>query len=131
MCFRQDISDICNFLPRTRVNAIEIIRSYSKKDEYVLQNIDTFTIRKDIVLRALRWLKNYHRWYRDDHDVIIQELNLSWMGDNTEASLLRIDAETTISTDENVYCCNMREQDDIDQCGKEISAHSIHSNCHQ
>jgi hypothetical protein len=119
VCFRQDLSEICNVLPRTRVNAIKIIRSYSKKDEYGLQNVDTFTIRKDIVLRALRWLKKYHKWYRDDHDVIIQESNLSWMGNNTEASLLGTDAETTNYIDENVYDSNMRVQDEIDQCGRE------------
>jgi hypothetical protein len=131
VCFRQDISDICNVLPRSRVNAIKIIRSYSKKDEFGLQNIDTFIIRKDTVLRALRWLKKYHRWYRDDHDVIIQESNLSWMGDNTEASLLGTDAETTNYIDENVYDCNMRAQDEIDQCGKEISVNSFHTNRQQ
>ena len=131
VCFRQDISDICNVLPRTRVNAIKIIRSYSKKDEYGLQSIDTFTIRKDVVLRALRWLKRYHRWYRDDHDVIIQESNLSWMGGNVEASLLGTDAETTNYIDENVYDSNMRVQDDIDQCGEEISVNSFHTNSQQ
>ena len=53
------------------------------------------------------------------------------MGDNTEASLLGTDAETTNYIDENVYDCNMRAQDENDQCGKEISVNSFHTNRQQ
>jgi hypothetical protein len=53
------------------------------------------------------------------------------MGDNTEASLLGTNAETTNYIHENVYDSNMREQDDIDQYGKNISVNSIYTNRQQ
>ena len=125
VCFRQDIVDICNILPRTRANAIKIIRSYNNKDLVGIQNIDVFMIRKDIVLRALKWLKKFHKWYRDDPDLIIQETNLDWMGSNTEASLIGSEAETTNCIDENIYDSNMRRQDEFDSCGKHTSTKFI------
>ena len=120
VCFRQDTAEICNILPRTRVNAIKIIRSYNSKDSSVGQNYDIFVIRKDVVMRALKWLKKYHKWYRDDPDLRIDESNLDWMGSKDEAQLIDIQAETGNSVHFTEYDSVMHEQDDEDQHGEGV-----------
>jgi hypothetical protein len=118
VCFRQDTTEICNILPRLRVNAIKIIRSYNNKENCGVHNFDIFVIRRDVVMRALKWLKKYHKWYRDDPDLRIEESNLDWMGDKNEAQLIDIQAETSnyVNNTENVS--HMHEQDDKDQNGE-------------
>ena len=118
VCFRQDTAEVCNVLPRTRVNAVKIIRSYNNKEISGIQNYNIFVIRRDVVLRALRWLKKYHKWYRDDPDLVIQESNLDWMGESNEVQLLGIHAETSNIVNDTEYVSSMHEQDDIEQTGK-------------
>ena len=118
VCFRQNTAEICNILPRTRVNAIKIIRSYKSKDFSIGQNYDIFVIRKDVVMQALKWLKKDHRWYRDDPDLHIDESNLDWMGNKNEAQLINIQAETSNSVNSTEYDSLMHEQDDEDQNGE-------------
>jgi hypothetical protein len=125
VCFRQDITEICNVLPRTKVNAIKIIRSYAGKDSHGIQDIDVFVIRKNVVMNALKWLKKYHKWYRDDPDLIIQESNLDWMGNKEEASLIGSEATSSNLVQERVYDSKMREEDDDNLCGKRLSTKSF------
>ena len=120
VCFRQDIADICNILPRTRVNAIKIIRTYNDRSTTGVQNYNVFVIRKNVVIRALHWLKQYHRWYRDDPDLKIQESNLDWMGNNDEAQLLDITAETSNLIECKQFDSVMHEQDIRDQTSKQL-----------
>jgi len=88
--FRQNISDICNSLPRTKVQAIKIIRTYrdSNSDSSINCRFDLFMVRRNRVLGALKWLKKYHKWYREDPDLIICEYNLDWMNGKEEAMLV-------------------------------------------
>lgn len=47
-------------------------------------------IRRTKVLNALRWLKKYYKWYREDADLIIDELSLDWMNGAEEAEFTNI-----------------------------------------
>ena len=47
----------------------------------------SFVVRRDKVMRALIWLKKYHKWYKDDKDLIICEENLNWMNGKNECEL--------------------------------------------
>ena len=120
VCFRQDITEICNILPRTRVNAIKIIKSYTSKDCNGIQDCDVFMIRRDVVLKALKWLKVYHKWYREDPDVIINESNLDWMQGKCEASLIGSEAETSNNCESVEFDSPMHEQDETNQIGKSL-----------
>ncbi len=115
--FRQDIIEICNILPRTRVNAIKIIKSYNTAGNIGLQDFDMFIIRRDIVLSALKWLKKYHKWYREDPDLIIQESNLDWMQGKQSACLIGTEGVTTNLFENKEFDSLIREHDDENQCG--------------
>lgn len=43
-------------------------------------------------------MKKYHKWYRDDPDLVIDESNLPWMGDREECDLSTSMVEMTEST---------------------------------
>jgi len=116
--FRQDVAEICNILPRTRVNAIKIIKSYKNLDSHGIQDFDLFIIRRDVVLKALKWLKTFHKWYRDDPDLIIRESNLDWMGEKESASLIGIDARTNNLIESKEFDNVMRESDENCEHGK-------------
>jgi len=118
VCFRQDIIEICNVLPRTRINAIKIIRSYDSHDNHGIQDVDMFIIRRSVVLKALIWLKKYHKWYKEDPDLVISENNLDWMEGQEERCLLGTSAVTTNNIETNEFDSYMHEQDDKDRNGK-------------
>jgi len=118
VCFRQDIVEICNSLPRTRVNAIKIVKTYKNMDSVGIQDFDVFVIRRDVVLKALRWLKRFHKWYRDDPDLVIQEENLDWMGGKQTASLIGTEAETDNLIEIKEFDTLQREEDDMNHGGK-------------
>jgi hypothetical protein len=84
-CFKQDICDMATTLPRLKVNAIKVVKGV-KNSAGFLSEI-SFIVRKDRVMSALFWLKKYHKWYRDDKDLIICEENLNWMNGNNECEL--------------------------------------------
>ena len=75
--FPQKVSDVCYVLPRlpTDVNLIKVIKKYNDSTGQV--DTKTFTIRKDKVLAALRWYKQYR-------EVEICEANLTWMSTNED-----------------------------------------------
>ena len=64
------------------MNAIHIIKHFKLLD--VTIDSTTFHIRRDVVLKALRWLKKYNRHY---HDIVIKEDNLDWMEGDNECDL--------------------------------------------
>ena len=81
--FMQDISDVCNILPRQKESVVTFVRWLSnKKDARPFPK--QMRVRKKQVLDALRWLKIHHSGY---HDIIINESNLDWMGDNDCANI--------------------------------------------
>ncbi len=81
-CFPKQLQDFVTELPRKNVEAVKVIRRFVGPDKEIDER--TFVIRKTVVLDALRWLKRYHRHYKD---IIIQEANLSWMNGEAEAEL--------------------------------------------
>jgi hypothetical protein len=116
--FRQDIIEICNVLPRSRVNAIKIIKGYKASDSTMIQDFDIFTIRRNVVMKALIWLKKHHKWYREDPDLVIDESSLNWMGDKESASLIGTDAITSNIYENKEFDTLQREIDDEDDCGR-------------
>jgi hypothetical protein len=83
-CFCQEIGEVCMKLPRMP-DAVEVIRVVRK---FVLDGgeigVKTFSVRKDVVLAALRWLKEYNILYKD---IEIAEENLDWIVDGVEQEL--------------------------------------------
>jgi hypothetical protein len=87
-CFSQDVSEVANSLPRTSANVVVVTKGTVDKSGNALQQ--SFSVRKVVVMNALRWLKKYHKWYRDDPDLVINEDNLSWMNGRDEADMVGI-----------------------------------------
>jgi hypothetical protein len=85
-CFKQDLADVCNDLPRTKVNAVKVIKAI--RQEIGSSIAKSFYIRRDKVMNALKWLKKYHKWYREDPDLVINENNLDWMDGASECELV-------------------------------------------
>ena len=56
-------------------NYEEAVASFDKAIEIKPKFADLWKSKGD----ALRWLKRYHKLYRDDNDVIINRSNLDWM----------------------------------------------------
>ena len=79
--FPQTIHSICSVLPRlpTDVSIVNIVKSFSDSDNIPHQL--TFRIRKQKVLDALKWLKQYNPEYAD---ITIADGNLEWMDSEEE-----------------------------------------------
>ena len=85
--FFQDISGICNDLPRlpSQVSIIKVIRSGTTATGDNISN--TFTVNKNRVLSALRWLKKHNTLYAD---ININVSNLSWLKDKCSDQLINV-----------------------------------------
>ena len=92
--FVQDISSICTVLPRlpNDVHFIKVVKKYLQEGGEVVSKM--FSIRKDSVLDALRWLKEHNLEYTN---IEIKESNLDWIENNKEQelppSLIQLDDE--------------------------------------
>jgi hypothetical protein len=62
--FHKHIEDICNELPRKKVNMVCVVKEYTttKTNEVKHQK---FLIRRNKVLKALHWLKQHHPGYKN------------------------------------------------------------------
>jgi hypothetical protein len=71
-------------LPRTPQNAkfIRVIRKFRLGNDEI--GVKAFSVRREVVLRALRWLKHYNVLYKE---IEIAEENLDWIEDGVEQSL--------------------------------------------
>lgn len=88
--FPQDISNICNVLPRlpSDVKVVRMIRNYKNNMGDIVSK--TYLIRRFYVIRALKWLIKYHEEYRNAFEcgeLQINEDHLSWMGEKESADL--------------------------------------------
>ena len=92
--FPQDISEVCNVLPRlpTEVSVVKVIKQYKDKESGSI-SAKTFNVRKTKVLNALRFLKQHSS---DFKDVLIDESNLNWIENGVEQE---IEGETLIAED--------------------------------
>lgn len=75
ICFPQDISDVCNNLPRQRSQVIKYIRQIGKPDQ-TTPRVEILKVNRNKVLNALSWLKRHHIGY---HDITIEPSNLNWI----------------------------------------------------
>ena len=98
--FPQSVDEIVSELPRlpSNVNVVRMIRSF-KTEQHGEVSTKTFLIRKDNVLKALRWLVDHNPEYQH---VTIAETNLNWMKDMSEAQLPEVTDIVTECTDTDV-----------------------------
>ena len=89
--FPQEIEEICKILPRKKVKALKVIKSFNTKEKETREI--TFMVRRNVVLQALVWLKNNNRVYKD---ITIDENNMDWMEGLEEKEL---DVEVTHDDD--------------------------------
>ena len=82
--FYQDISNICNVFPRlpTEVTMVKVVRSSVTRNEDVIQK--AFTVNKNRVLMALKWLKEHNPHYAH---IQIDTTRFDWMQGRTECNL--------------------------------------------
>ena len=99
--FMQDISDVCNVLPRQKESVVTFVRWLSNK-KVGRPFPKQMKVRKKQVLDALRWLKIYHSGY---HDIIINESNLDWIGDDDCANIAE-------QSGHNIQVENSKEQNE-------------------
>jgi hypothetical protein len=83
--FPVDIGDICVILPRLPADCqfVKVVKKYIAKDTKELCSTN-FTVRREAVLTALRWLQRYNKAYKH---ITIAESNLNWMDGKAEAEL--------------------------------------------
>jgi hypothetical protein len=83
-CFCQEIGEVCTRLPRMPddVHVIRVVRRFVLDGGEI--GVKTFSVRKDVVLAALRWLKENNILYKD---IEIAEENLNWIVDGVEQEL--------------------------------------------
>ena len=84
-CFKQEVCEVAKSLPRLKVNAVKVLKGIQDSSGRLTEA--SFIIRKDKVMDALKWLKKYHKSYRDDTELEICEANLSWMDGKDECEL--------------------------------------------
>jgi hypothetical protein len=74
--YPKDIGPICNVLPRLPkdVEIVKVVRTYTGRDGKPKSR--GFNVRREKVLRALKWLKKHNPIYQD---IEIQASNLNWM----------------------------------------------------
>jgi hypothetical protein len=72
--FPQDITDVCKKLPRlpSDVSLVRVVKHFKLPDGEISSK--SFSVRKQEVLQALRWLKEYNRLYKDI-DIVEDNLN--------------------------------------------------------
>ena len=81
--FHKHIEDICNELPRKKVNMVCVVKEYTTTKTSEVKH-QKFLIRRNKVLKALHWLKQHHPGYKN---VTIVESNLDWMKGSSEMHL--------------------------------------------
>ena len=81
--FPQDISDMCDELPRRRESVVTFVRQIGNKDTFEMHLKHLRVYRKKII-PALEWLKIHHSGY---HDIKIKTGNLSWMKEKNNPHL--------------------------------------------
>ena len=92
--FPQDISEVCLVLPRlpTDICVVNVVKEFRDKDN--VPHKHTFRIRKQKVLDALAWLKQYNVVYSD---IVITTENLDWI-DGSEGFLGYSEASDSLSS---------------------------------
>ena len=77
--FVQDISSVCTVLPRLPddVQFVKVVKKYLQEGGETASK--TFTIRKQVVLDALKWLKEYNVEYKN---IEMKKSNLDWIEDS-------------------------------------------------
>ena len=82
--FVQNVTEVCDVLPRlpNDVQFVKVVKKYYKDGGEIASK--SFTIRKKVVLDALKWLKEYNLEYKD---IEIKESNLDWIEDNDSQEL--------------------------------------------
>lgn len=82
--FPQNVAEVCKVLPRlpAQVSLIRVVKHFKLPDGEITSK--TFSIRKQNVLDALKWLKQFNHLY---HAIQIADCNLDWIEDGVEQQL--------------------------------------------
>ena len=81
--FPQDISEMCDELPRREDEIVTFVQNIGNKDTTSVFPT-SLRVNRHKVLGALRWLKKHNPFYRN---IQIREENLNWMGDQDEVNV--------------------------------------------
>ena len=73
--FPQDISDMCDELPRRRESIVMFVRQMGNKDTSEMY-LKYLRVNKRKIISALKWLKIHHSGY---HGIMINIDDLSWI----------------------------------------------------
>ena len=118
--FPQALKDVIVELPKLPkdVDMVRLIRNYADKEGTVKSKY--FTVRREKVMEALRWLVKHNDIYRQYVRVV--EDNLSWMGEAEEAELPSvIDAKQAEESKEPVDEGPAKQQCTREESGKRSS----------
>jgi len=83
IAFPQDISDVCNTLPRKQSDLVTYIRKTGNKNTSAVK-LKHLRVRRKRVLDALNWLKIHNSEYKS---INIAEERLDWMDNKDEAMM--------------------------------------------
>ena len=96
-CFPQDIHHVCTELPRlpSDVSVIRVVKQFTDDDNQVQQT--SFSVRKEKVYQALRWLKQHNKEYES---ITICEDNL----DSLDGDIVSLVSEVDDVLDDQNIC---------------------------
>lgn len=81
--FPQDITEMCDELPREKDSIVTFVRKIGNKDTTAIFPT-SLRVNRFKVLNALHWLKKHNPFY---HNIQIREENLDWMGESDEVNV--------------------------------------------
>lgn len=127
--FPQDITGVCNELPRQQKSVVTFIRHLSNKD-HTESLPKQLKVRRDKVLNALRWLKIHHVGY---HSITILESNLDWMENDACKNIAELGH--IISIEEHKKIKTVSEEEEfvsgahaVDDTDNEMNVSTMHIN---
>ena len=119
--FPKDFTDICNELPRKKVDMVYIIKEYENCASGELCQ-QTFKIRRQKVLSALQWLKQNHSGYKD---IKICPENLDWMEPTRNEQSLN---EDSVSFFKRTECDDIDTECDETETVAKTQTHTMEDN---
>ncbi len=128
VAFPQDITDVCNELPRKKGSVITVIRQLKNRDSSQTL-VKQMRVRRKEVLGALRWLKIHHEGY---HDITINEDNFWFVGDECnlakDARVIEVDKGDSLNEEEEFVSKAHRQFHDDDDEDRDIQMATMHTN---
>ena len=126
--FPQDIESMCTELPQKESNMVIFVRNLSDRTAGAIHT-QHFTVNKEKVLKALRWLKMHHVGYKN---ITINESNMDWIKNGSVHDVAKsYTIQTKKSRRDHVLEATETvsgNQCDDDNDGNELSFSTVHPN---